>query len=182
MFIAGILVSCGNDLQTIKEFAVNENDPVEVSDSVTIRISDNGNIRYVLTSPLVEKFKKEGAEDYEFPQGFKLEVFDTTGILQNTVSSKEADLNQKEGIVVLKDSVHLINIKKEQLRTDYLEIYFEKDSLFTGEPVTVSSLSGTINGKNGLTSNLNFTKYKLLKIRGDIATNSLENEQTSEPR
>lgn len=177
--MAGILVSCGNSMADIKEFTFDPSKPVEVSEGVTIQISDAGYKKYVLESPLIEKYVVEAEEEYRFPDGFKLFTYDSTGILLNTISAKDGNLNQETGEVILRDSVHLTNVRQEELRTNLLYVYFENDSIFTDAPVTVSSLAGNITGKNGLTSNLNFTYYRMNEIEGEFETKDLYNEQTN---
>lgn len=186
VLVAGILVSCGNSMSEIRDFTFDASQPIEISEEVTIQITDEGTKKYVLESPTIEKYltihQERESEEYRFPDGFTLHTYDSLGILVNTVSAKNGSLNQETGEVILRDSVHMINVRQEELKTDLLYVYFEKDSIFTDVPVTVSSLAGNITGKNGLTSNLNFTYYRLNEIEGAFKTNELYDEQTSGPQ
>ncbi|MBL4702982.1 MAG: LPS export ABC transporter periplasmic protein LptC [Flavobacteriales bacterium] len=175
--MAGILVSCGNDMSEIQAFARSDNDPIEVSTGVTMQLSDDGLKRYILETPRIEKYLINDQEVYKFPIGFQLRTFDTLGVEVTKISAKKGSMKQKLGEIVLEDSVRIRNINEERLETELLYIFIEQDSIYTDQPVTVSSLSGTLTGKFGLTSDLNFTEYELIKVNGDIETKEFKDEQ-----
>jgi len=147
---------------------------------VNMQLSDAGTKRYLLSTPRIEKFLIDNEEVYQFPIGFQLRTYDSLGVEVTKISAKKGIMKQKLGEIVLTDSVRIRNINEERLATDLLFVFVEKDSLFTDKPVTVSSLAGTLTGKFGLTSNLNFTEYKLNKVSGEIETKEMYNEQESE--
>ncbi|MDC3336450.1 LPS export ABC transporter periplasmic protein LptC [Flavobacteriales bacterium] len=164
----------------IKSFQFDANSPIEISTGVNMQLSDAGTKRYLLSTPRIEKFLIDNEEVYQFPIGFQLRTYDSLGVEVTKISAKKGIMKQKLGEIVLTDSVRIRNINEERLATDLLFVFVEKDSLFTDKPVTVSSLAGTLTGKFGLTSNLNFTEYKLNKVSGEIETKEMYNEQESE--
>ncbi len=186
--MAGILVSCGNDMSDIRAFAADANAPIEVSTDVTMQLSDDGVVRYVLETPRIEKYLVEEQEVYKFPIGFLLTTYDTLGVQATRISAKQGEMKQTLGEITLRDSVRMINTSQESLETDLLYVFIEQDSIYTDQPVTVSSLSGRLTGKFGLTSNLNFTEYQMNKVDGEIETREIynqdeqESEQSEKPR
>lgn len=176
----GLFFSCGNDISDINAFQFDANSPIEISTGVDIQLSDAGMKKYLLSTPRIEKFLIDNEEVYKFPIGFQLRTFDSLGIEVTKISAKKGTMKQKLGEIVLTDSVRIRNVNQERLETDLLFVFVEKDSLFTDQPVTVSSLAGTLTGKFGLTSNLNFTEYQLNKVYGEIETKEIYNEQESE--
>ncbi|MBT6516079.1 MAG: LPS export ABC transporter periplasmic protein LptC [Crocinitomicaceae bacterium] len=167
-------------MSEIKAFQFDANSPIEISTGVNMQLSDAGTKRYLLSTPRIEKFLIDNEEIYQFPIGFQLRTYDSLGVEVTKISAKKGIMKQKLGEIVLTDSVRIRNINAERLATDLLFVFVEKDSLFTDKPVTVSSLAGTLTGKFGLTSNLNFTEYKLNKVFGEIETKEMYNEQESE--
>ena len=60
-------------------------------------------------------------------------------------------------------SVVFFNNNDEKLETEELQLFFDKDSMYTDKFVKISTKDGVIIGKK-LISNLNFTKYRILTI------------------
>lgn len=168
-------------MSDIKAFTVDPDGPIEVSTGVTMQLSDSGLKKYVLESPRIEKYLIAEEETYKFPIGFVLTTYDTTGIEVTRISAKQGSMKQTLGEIVLRDSVRIRNIDEERLSTELLYVFIEKDSIYTDQPVTVSSLAGTLTGKFGLTSNLNFTEYEMNKVDGAIETSEIYEQEPGEP-
>ncbi|MFT4544900.1 MAG: hypothetical protein ACI9EQ_001364, partial [Bacteroidia bacterium] len=88
LFVAGILVSCGNDMTEIQAFTIDTNEPVEISTGVTMQLSDSGLKKYVLNTPRIEKYIINEEDIYKFPIGFELLTFDTLGVQVTSISAK----------------------------------------------------------------------------------------------
>ena len=145
-----------------------------------MQLSDEGIKRYVLNTPRIEKFIIEEEELYKFPIGFELLTYDTAGIEVSRIVAKRGTMKQQLGEIVLRDSVRIRNANNESLETEMLYVFIEQDSIFTDLPVTVSSLAGTLTGKFGLTSDLNFTEYRMIKVHGELETREIYDEQETE--
>jgi len=178
--MSGLLVSCGNDMAEINAFVFDTNAPIEVSTGVTMQLSDEGIKRYVLNTPRIEKFIIEEEELYKFPIGFELLTYDTLGNEVSRIVAKQGTMKQQLGEIVLRDSVRIRNANNESLETELLYVFIEQDSIFTDLPVTVSSLAGRLTGKFGLTSDLNFTEYRMNKVHGELETKEIYDEQETE--
>ena len=156
---------------------MSSDDPVEISTGVTMQLSDSGMKKYILNTPRIEKYIIEEQEIYKFPIGFELLTFDTLGVQVTSISANKGSMKQKLGEIVLEDSVRILNVNQEQLKTELLNVFLEQDSICTNKPVTVSSLAGTLTGKFGLTSDLNFTEYEMHKVDGEIETKEIYDER-----
>ncbi|MAR68353.1 MAG: LPS export ABC transporter periplasmic protein LptC [Crocinitomicaceae bacterium] len=164
-------------MSEINSFVFDSNAPIEISTGVVMQLSDEGIKRYVLNTPRIEKFIVEEEELYKFPIGFELVSYDTTGNEVSRIAAKRGTMKQQLGEIVLRDSVRITNSDGESLATEKLYVFVEQDSIFTDEPVTVSSLAGTLTGNFGLTSDLNFTEYRMNKVHGELETKEIYNEQ-----
>ena len=100
----------------------------------------------------------------ECPKGMKVTFYDTLENIESVLTANYGLLLSEEQYLKVQDSVVFQNNKKDRLDTELLNIYFEKDSIYTDKFVKVSTESGVISG-TGLVSNSNFTKYELLNIR-----------------
>ena len=163
-FFAGIIISCSNNLEEIKGVTSKSEAPDEITEGVIMLFTDMGKSKLKLESPLVYRFLEEGKTKIECPQGMKVTFYDTLENIESVLTANYGLLLSKDQYLKVQDSVVFQNSKNDRLDTELLNIYFEKDSIYTDKFVKVSTKSGVISG-TGLVSNSNFTKYELLNIR-----------------
>ena len=161
---AGMLFSCSNNLEEIKEATTKSGGPDEITEGVIMLFTDMGKSKLKLESPLVYRFLNEEKTKIECPQGMKVTFYDTLEKVESVLTANYGLLLSDDQYLKVRDSVVFQNNKKDRLDTELLNIYFEKDSIHTDKFVKVSTESGVISG-TGLVSNSNFTKYELLNIR-----------------
>ena len=104
----------------------------------------------------------------------KVTFYDSLENVESVLTANYGLLLSENQYLKVKDSVVFQNNKNDRLDTELLNIYFEKDSIYTDKFVKVSTESGVISG-TGLVSNSNFTKYELLNVR-DSHYNVSENK------
>jgi LPS export ABC transporter protein LptC len=178
-----LFLSCGNSKEEIKLVLNQDDGPTEVSEGVTMLFTDKGLAKMKLESPLMHRYElDEGAEmKMECPIGMKVTFYDSIGNEESNLTAKYGVLFSKNEYILVKDSVVFLNFKEEKLTTEVLHIDFKKDSVYTNQKVTVSSPKGTITGV-GLSSNANFTKYRVHNINNgeyeieEKELNNTENE------
>jgi len=156
--------SCSNNLEEIKEVTAKSDGPDEITEGVIMLFTDMGRSKLKLESPLVYRFLDEENMKIECPEGMKVTFYDTLENIESVLTANYGLLLSDGQFLKVKDSVVFQNNKKDRLDTELLNIYFEKDSIYTDKFVKVSTESGVISG-TGLVSNSNFTKYELLNIR-----------------
>ena len=161
---AGILFSCSNNLEEIKEVTSKSDGPDEITEGVVMLFTDMGKSKLKLESPLVYRFLDLEKMKIECPKGMKVTFYDTLENIESGLTANYGWLLSEEQYLKVQDSVVFQNNKKDRLDTELLNIFFEKDSIYTDKFVKVSTETGLISG-TGLVSNSNFTKYELLNIR-----------------
>jgi len=161
---AGILFSCSNNLEEIKEVTSKSDGPDEITEEVIMLFTDMGKSKLKLESPLVYRFLDLEKMKIECPKGMKVTFYDTLENIESVLTANYGLLLSEEQYLKVQDSVVFQNNKKDRLDTELLNIFFEKDSIYTDKFVKVSTETGVISG-TGLVSNSNFTKYELLNIR-----------------
>jgi LPS export ABC transporter protein LptC len=162
--IAGMFFSCSNNLEEVKEVTAKSNGPDEITEGVIMLFTDMGKSKLKLESPLVYRFLDKEKMKIECPDGMKVTFYDTLENVESVLTANYGLLLSEEQYLKVQDSVVFQNNIKDRLDTELLNIYFEKDSIYTDKFVKVSTESGVISG-TGLVSNSNFTKYELLNIR-----------------
>ncbi len=168
-------------MNEVNEMMENNTPLGEVSENVTLYFSDNGKPKIKLEAPLLHKEaveekkteekkktkgnKKKGVINSNLicPQGMLVTFYDSLGIETSQLFAKYGKMTSETQYLLVKDSVVVTNKKEEKLETELLHIYFNKDSITTPDPVTITTSDGVIKGV-GLTSNTGFTKYQLNQI------------------
>ena len=161
---AGMLFSCSNNLEEIKEVTSKSHGPDEITEGVIMLFTDMGKSKLKLESPLVYRFLDMEKMKIECPNGMKVTFYDTLENIESVLTANYGLLLSQDQYLKVEDSVVFQNNKKDRLDTELLNIYFEKDSIYTDKFVKVSTENGVISG-TGLVSNSNFTQYELLNIR-----------------
>ena len=159
-----MLFSCTNNLDEIKEVTSKSDGPDEITEGVIMLFTDMGKSKLKLESPLVYRFLVNEKMKIECPEGMKVTFYDTLENIESVLTANYGLLLSEDQYLKVEDSVVFQNNKKDRLDTELLNIYFEKDSIYTDKFVKVSTENGVISG-TGLVSNSNFTKYELLNIR-----------------
>ena len=161
---AGMLFSCSNNLEEVKEVTSQSDGPDEITEGVIMLFTDMGKSKLKLESPLVYRFLDKEKMKIECPEGMKVTFYDTLENIESILTASYGLLLAQDQYLKVQDSVVFQNNKNDRLDTELLNIYFEKDSIYTDRFVKVSTENGVISG-TGLVSNSNFTKYELLNIR-----------------
>ncbi len=165
--VCALLIACSNSLEEVEELTKKDQveAPFQVSEDVRETYSDEGQIQLEVVTPRMEDYREENSIRREWPLGLKILFSDSTGATVSELKAKKGVLYGETNVLVVEDSVIFKNQKGDRLDTDLLNIFLDKDSIRTDELVTVSTKNGTIAGEDGVVSNLNFTKYKLKRIR-----------------
>ena len=172
MIFVGILCSCENDLEEVNTLSSNKKDPIRRGKNIELIHSEKANIKIKVTAPLMEEF--DGEKPFtEMNQGIEVNFYDSLQQVTTKLTAKYAINKISEKIMEAKNDVVVINEKGDKLNTEHLIWQQDSSKIFTHEFVKITTKDEIIMGE-GLESNENFTKYKILKIKGTI---QLKDEQ-----
>lgn len=158
-----VLFSCNNTLDEVKEIVEEKELPVKETFNVTYLRSLKGNLTNRITTPYVMQFK---SGNLEFPNGFILEILDTSFKVTAHIEANYGKLNNESKTMYARDSVIFINIKNEALYTEELTWQQDSSRVFTDKFVKIKKKDVIILGK-GLESNEDFSKYQVKNISGE---------------
>jgi len=175
-----VLFSCRNTITEVKEIGEFEEVPAKESFEVTYLRSQHGRVVNRLYSPVVQQFKNKNTI---MPLGFKLEFLDSNLVASAYLESNYGEMNSEEKVMIARDSVILVNYKKEELYTEELTWQQDSAKIFTDKYVKIKRKDVVIHGK-GFESNEDFTHYVIKKITGQYYLNdetfTEENEEGDE--
>ena len=162
--------SCKNDLKKIHQTIDRSMLNTERADSVTIIYSKEGITKAQLFAQTFNHVQDAKPPYIEMKNGIKVLFYNDSMNLQSTLLAKYGRYFEQSGNVLVRDSVVVYNIKKEQLNTEEL-IWNEKlQKFYTDKFVKITTPTQIIYG-NGLESNQNFSDYTILKMKGIIGVN-----------
>jgi LPS export ABC transporter protein LptC len=165
LLLAGILVSCVNDLDDIKKVTFDPESPTEVSKNLEVFITDSGYPKVKIFAKLAEKYTLP-EEITKLKDGLRVDFYDEEGEIVSTLTSLYGEIRDGGEKMLARDSVELYNYaKKQRLKTEELH-WNQNDSLIYSEKnVSVSSPEGVIYG-TGIRTKQDFSKYVFTKPRG----------------
>ena len=174
ILMAGILFfSCENDLDKIQKVTYDPNAPSEVTRDLTVFYNDSGYAKVRIFATLAETYQKP-KHITKFKDGLKVDFYSEGGEIVSILTALYGEVDYETGLVVVKDSVELLNIeKKQRLETEEL-FWNQKDStVYTDKNVIIKSDDNSVQGRGrGLKTTQSFSNYKILEPVGKFKTNN----------
>lgn len=170
-----LFFSCRNDMEKIASFEQNDTIPVESAVKIEYFFSENSILKTKLTAPLMNRF--ESPEQFiEMPQGFMLEMYDSSGNISSTISANWArKYEQKQLFEAKYDVVVVDKVENKVLNTNYLVWDEKQNKIYSDKFVKITTPDKIIFG-DGFESDQDFSEYKILQPKGEILLTKDESE------
>lgn len=167
IFVVYFFTSCENDLETIKKITFDAKSPDESTKNLKVIYADSGYAKVEINAAIAETFRGKEAIT-KVKDSLRVNFFSESGEVVSTLSAKYGEINYTQGTILVKDSVRLYNIKRQQtLETEALFWNQKDSSIYSLSQVIIKSPKGIVFGE-GIKTNQNFSKYELLKPAGKI--------------
>ncbi len=165
--ILQVLSSCKNDLQDI-EAVTKKPEPLEVGKNVEMIYSDSAIIKFILKAPVLEHYIINNDSSYiEFKKGVDVKFFNDKGIEDSHLTSEYAIHYEKDDKIRTEKNVQVVNRNGDKLSTEKLWWDKKNRKIYSDVFVKIHTSEEIIFG-DGLESNEDFTKYRILNIKGTI--------------
>ena len=162
------LVSCNHKPEEIKQLAeIEKKMGVEQATNIEITYADSAVLKAKIKAPLMERFANDANPYMEMKKGLKADFYDKDHTIESTLKANYGISYETTKIIRLKDGVHIVNSKGEELSSEELFWDQNKQKIYTEKYVTIKRVNEIIYG-DGFESNENFTKYKILKPKGRV--------------
>lgn len=158
--------SCSNDQFQVESLTKEEHFPLSTTYNVEMIYSDSGYIRAIIKAPLRETYLRD-SQYVEFKQGIDVQFFDRFQEPESKLTAKYAISYTERDIMEARNEVLLINEKGEQLNTEHLIWDQRANRIYSDVFVKITTPEQIIFG-DGFESNQDFSKYKILKVKGII--------------
>lgn len=155
--------ACENDLEKIRDMQRPHLSVDEVK-NVTSYLSQGGRMKAKLTAPLMLRFF-DSVPRVEFPNSLHVDFYNDSMQIESYLDAKKAWYYEQQSRIVLTDSVVVIRIDGDTLKTE--ELYWEQNlhKLYTTKDVEIRQKTKTIFGK-GFESDEQLKNFTLDSITG----------------
>ncbi|MBS1496171.1 MAG: LPS export ABC transporter periplasmic protein LptC [Bacteroidetes bacterium] len=162
------LSSCENDEKEVKKLS-SKVLGIEEAKYVKINYSVGGKVKAILTSSLMLRVQ-DTVPYVEFPKDIHVDFYNDSQKVESILTARYGRYKESQGIVLLRDSVKVINIDKGD--TLYcMELNWDRSrpgrEFYTDKPVRIRTKTETLNGI-GMEAKQNFKDFVILKPVGPI--------------
>lgn len=174
ILLFAILTGCKNDPKEISALVSKGAQQEDKAEDVTILYSDNGNVKMKLYAR--EFVKNDAAKPpyTDMRKGLKVEFYGADSMkVESTLTARYARYYEKQGNILIRDSIVIVNKKGEQLNTEELVWNQSAKKLFTEKFVKITTPTQVMYG-DGLEANEDFTWYRILNPKGIVAVDKKE--------
>lgn len=164
----GFLAACSNRKSEIDALTSDAAVQEDRAKGVTIIYSKGGQVAARLFATTFIHNETARPPYIDLKDGIRAEFYGDSLHLNNTLTASSGRWYEREGNIVLRDSVQIINDKGDRLNTNEL-IWNEKlQQFFTDKPVKITTATQIISGI-GMESNQDFSWYRIKNITGAVA-------------
>jgi LPS export ABC transporter protein LptC len=159
------IASCQDNLSKIREWQ-KEKLTVDEVKKVESYLSQSGQVKAKLTSPLMWRYF-DSVPRVEFPNTIHVDFYDDSLRVESYLDAKRAYYYEQQSRIILNDSVVVIRINGDTLKTN--ELFWEQNlhKLFTNADVEIRQRTKTIFGK-GFESDEQLKNFRIDTPKGFV--------------
>lgn len=176
LFVIFILVAssgCKNDMDEVRRLSSEDSIPSMYAKNVSIAESENGNLKYTLTAPVLYRYESTKGATIKFPEGFKVVFYDSLNPskIRTEITAKYGINKEADKIMEARNDVIVINhLKNEQLNTEELVWNQNTKKVFSNVFVKITTPDRILYG-DGMQSDESFNHWRIRKPRGEMYVN-----------
>jgi len=169
IFLAGILFSCVNDLDTIQKVTYDPKAPNETSTNLEVLYTDSGYARVKIFAKLAETYTVP-KHISKFKDGVEVDFFSEKGEVVSKLTALYGEIDFESGLITVRDSVVLRNLaKKQTMETEQLFYNQTTDTIYTQNYVICKKEGkGVIGRGHGLKTTSFFNYFEILSPEGKV--------------
>jgi LPS export ABC transporter protein LptC len=162
-----LLASCNNSMKEINELTNRAKVGEDRGEDVTILYSVGGKVKARLFAHTFIRNESADPPYSEMKDGLRADFFNDSAQIKSTVTARYGRYYEREGNVLLRDSVHVVNDKGEQLDTEELVWNEKMQKFFTEKPVRITTPTQVLFG-TGMEASRDFSDYQITNIKGSV--------------
>lgn len=164
--IAGVFASCENDINVVKGLGQKKTG-VEEGHNIESFLSQDGKMKARLTAPVMLRYMRDTAR-IVFPNTMHVDFYNDSLKIENTLFARYGTYLENDNKVLLQDSVIVINVKGDTLRTEELWWDQNRQLFYTDKPAYIRQPEQRFDGMYGMQADQNFKKWTLFQASGSL--------------
>lgn len=165
VLFCALLSGCKNDMKEINDLTQSSVLKLDKAYDVTVLYSERGRVKARMWGKEFVRNESAAKPYADINKSLRLEFFNDSMGLESTVTAKYARYYEKEGNVLIRDHVVVVNKKGEMLKTEELVWNQDLQRFYTDKPVEILTGTQKMFGE-GLEANQDFTWYQIKKLHG----------------
>src|SRR5690606_29227301 len=167
IFFFPFLNSCENKKEDIQMVMDEKDLSQDKAEDVILVYSENAKIVARLFAKQFIRHEDKKKSYIDIKGGLKVEFFDDSLQISNTVTAKKARYYESDKNVIVQDSVVVVNKKGETLNTEELIWNQSIKKFYTNKFVRITTPTQVLFG-DGLEANEDFSWYQIKNIKGNV--------------
>ena len=165
--------ACRNDPKEIDKLVGKQSMQEDKAYEVTILYSESGHTKARLYSKEFVRNELAKPPFVDMKKGLKVEFFDDSLRVNSTLTARYARWYEKQGNILIRDSIVVVNKKGEKLNTEELVWHQGIRRFYTEKFVRITTPTQVMFG-DGLEANEDFTWYEIKNPKGVVRVNKSE--------
>jgi len=161
--------SCENNIEVIKNLGEVKDLPVVSAQQVEILYSDSARLRLRITAPEIKRYNRPDDSYTEFPQGIKVEQFDSAMQVVAIIEARYAIYYEKKNLWEARNNVVAKNlVKNEELNSEELFWDQSKGIVYSHKFARISNEDGVFFGEGGFEAKEDLSQWHMVGIKGKV--------------
>ncbi len=173
LFILLTLTACNNDPEQIKALTSKNAVQEDRATDVTFIQSQHGKVKAILSAHIFIRNELAKPPYTDLKDGIKVEFYDDSNKISSTLTAGYARYYEKQGNILIRNNVVIVNKKGEQLNTEELVWNQGVEKFYTEKFVKITTATQVLYG-DGLEANKDFTWYHIKNLKGTVQVNKSE--------
>ncbi len=166
MLMAGILISCTNDMDKVAAIEMPATAPDRITYNAEYLFTDSGMLQNILRAGRIDEYRLEPAR-HELNDGVELIFFDSVGDPGSVLTARRGIILPEEERMDVFEQVVFVNMRGERLETEQLTWHQDSGRVRTEKAVRIQRGGDIIHGE-GLDADQDLGQYTIHRITGEI--------------
>lgn len=162
------LLACENDLAEVEALKERLNVKIERVEEVEILYSDSAQVKVRITGPVMLNNLDRTEPYQEFIDGVFVEFFGPDGAITSTMTANYAIRRDRQGEVIVRDSVVWQSVEDQKLETEELIWMVKEEEVYTKKFARITTPREIIYG-HGFRADQDFTNARIQQVEGIIS-------------
>lgn len=173
LFSMYLLTGCRNDPKEIDALVNKGNMQEDKATDVTMLFSENGHVKAKIYTKEFVKNEVAKPPYTDMRKGVNVDFYNDSLGIESTLTARYARYYDKQGNVLVRDSVVMVNKKGERLNTEELVWNQSIRKIFTEKFVRITTPTQIMYG-DGLEANEDFSWYRIIHPKGIVQVNKTD--------